>query len=504
MRTLRNRLILSHILPILVIVPLVGIALIYVVETQVLLADFSDELTRQAARTANIAAEQPEIWDNAGEAQVFVTSINTHQESEVMLLAPDGRILTSSHTDSVEQVGQRLDVLNLADVLAGNHSVQINYNRNLQIEVAEVLVPVVSADKEIIGIVRLTHQLSNINNQFQRLRYIIAGILIGELLLGIIVGLVLALDLERTLRRVTNAIYGVASGRQWTMLPERGPKEIRLLLQAFNTLIERLRVMEEARRRLLANLVHEVSRPIGALQAAIEALLNGADQDEIFRRQLLEGMEAETDRLLPLLTNLTELHGQILGTLELNCQPTPLSDWLPRTVITWCEAAQAKGLYWQAAIPDSLPTLDIDPDRLAQVLGNLLSNAIKYTPAHGSVSISAGMENHYVWIRISDTGPGIAPEEWEHIFEPFYRSHPGRRFPQGLGLGLTIAQDLVTAHGGRLDLQSESGHGSHFTIWLPHQPEFDTKDVSYRSKAMDDLSLFDRSAGLSSSPSRST
>ena len=107
-----------------------------------------------------------------------------------------------------------------------------------------------------------------------------------ELLLGAGVGLVLALDLERSLRRVSSAILGVAYGQQWTILPEQGPEEIRQLLRAFNTLTERLRMLEEARRRLLANLVHEVGRPIGALQSAIQALLNGADQDERFRHEL--------------------------------------------------------------------------------------------------------------------------------------------------------------------------------------------------------------------------
>ena len=146
--------------------------------------------------------------------------------------------------------------------------------------------------------------------------------------------------LERSLRRITMAIYSVASGREWKTLPERGPEEIRLLLQAFNTLIERLRMLEDARRMLLANLVHEVSRPIGALQSAIQALLSGADRETKLRRELLEGMEAEVERLHPLLDNLAQLHDRVLGTLELNYQPTDLDEWLPRTVGPWREAAR--------------------------------------------------------------------------------------------------------------------------------------------------------------------
>ena len=114
-----------------------------------------------------------------------------------------------------------------------------------------------------------------------------------------------------------------------------------------------------------------------------------------------------------------------------------------------------------------LPVVEIDPDRLAQVLGNLISNAIKYTPAGGTVSVSAGSDHAKVWILVADTGPGIAKDEQEQIFEPFYRSNRDRRFPQGMGLGLTIANDLVAAHGGRLVVTSESDQGSRFTVWLP-------------------------------------
>ncbi len=109
---------------------------------------------------------------------------------------------------------------------------------------------------------------------------------------------------------------------------------------------------------------------------------------------------------------------------------------------------------------------EIDPDRLAQALGNLLSNAIKYTP-EGTVSVEASVQDSRVAIVVSDTGIGIAPAEQERIFEPFYRSRRDKRFPQGMGLGLSIARDLVHAHGGRLEVESTPEQGSRFTIFLP-------------------------------------
>lgn len=471
MRTLKSRLIISHILPLLIIVPLVGLALLYLLETQVLLADVAEQMQQQAALMAELAGEQPDIWNDADKAHVFVKRFSTFQRSQMMLLDPEGNLLASSNPAASEQVSQPLELPQLSTPQFGDDRPPINLTQNIYTHVTEVWVPVVDANEEVVGIVRLSNQLSGVRERFLRIRYIIIGVLAIELLLGVVIGLVLALDLERSLRRVTQAIAGVAGGGEWTRLPEKGPEEIRQLLQAFNSMAERLQMLEEARRRLLANLVHELGRPIGALQAGIQTLLNGAAEETEIRQKLLEGMQAETRRLKPLLNNLTKLHDRVLGTVELNYQPTHLSEWLECTVAPWREAALDKGLEWQTSIPKDLPTLEVDPDRLAQVVGNLLSNAVKYTPSGGAVNIAAGTtEGEEVWVKVSDSGPGIDPAEQERIFEPFRRSQRGRRFPQGMGLGLTIAKDLVTAHGGRLEVESEPGRGSHFTVWLPPKP----------------------------------
>jgi two-component system sensor histidine kinase BaeS len=466
MRTLRGRLILSHILPLLIVIPLVGIGLIYILETQVVLADLSKELEGEAALTAEMAADEPAIWNDVAQAQIFVTRFSTYHQTDVWLLDSDGKLIASNDPDDAELLGQPLESDDLPTVLSGGRSIQRTYSLNLHAEIVEVLVPVSNSNQEVVGIVRMTQELAEVHDRFLHLRRLLIGGLAIELMLGVVIGLALALNLERPIRRVTQAIYGLTSGREWTELQEEGPEELRLLVRAFNSLIERLRVLEEARRRLLANIVHEVGRPIGAMESAIQALLSGATEDPALRHELLEGMNAQVQRLHPLLDNLSELHGQVLGTLELNCQPIVLSEWLPRTISPWREAAHAKGLHWAIHIPDSLPELEIDPDRIAQVLGNLLSNAIKYTP-EGTISVEASVIDDAVSIVVSDTGIGITPEEQARIFEPFYRSERSQRFPQGMGLGLTIAHDLVVAHGGRLEVKSQPGQGSRFTIRLP-------------------------------------
>ena len=466
-RTLRSRFVLSHVLPLAIIIPVMGIALIYVLETQVLLDVLSRELEGQALLAAKIATERPEIWYDPEQAQAFVVEIGLDLNTRVMLLDDQGNLLASSEPIDAERLGQTIQPDGWETAMVGETSVRTAYSRQMQQEIVDVLVPITDQGSQIAGVVRLSHHLTNVYDQFLRQRYLVGGILLAGLLLGTVAGWVLALNLERPLRDVTQAAQQLASGEQLMPLPEKGPQEIRNLLHSMNVLVQRLLSLEQARRQLLSNLVHELGRPLGAFRSATQALLGRSGEDPALRQELLAGMDAEVDHLGRLLDDLAGLHDQVLGTLELNRQPTALGDWLRRTLPPWRESAQVKGLRWKATIPAELPTLNADPDRLAQIVGNLLSNAIKYTPPKGTVTLDAGVEGEEAWIRISDTGPGISPEEQQRIFAPFYRSHPGRRFPQGMGLGLSIAYTLLAAHGGRLDLDSTPGLGSRFTVWLP-------------------------------------
>jgi signal transduction histidine kinase len=218
---------------------------------------------------------------------------------------------------------------------------------------------------------------------------------------------------------------------------------------------------------LLANLIHELGRPLGALRSAIQALAGGAARDPKLLVDLTTGMDEEAARLQHLLEELSHLHDQVLGTLELDYQPVNISEWLPVVLRPWQEAAQDKHLEWQTDIPADLPVISADPLRLASAVENLVSNAIKYTQSRGKVAIGATTNDGEVLIEVSDNGSGVSTDEQEKIFFPFYRGNQGKRFKQGMGLGLSIARDLVEAHGGSISLESKLGEGSRFTIHLP-------------------------------------
>jgi len=465
-RSLRARLILSHIVPLLIVIPLVGVALAFLLETQVLLAGLSTELERQAGLVAAVASDYPEIWFDQDRAQSFVTLIGERLQARMSLIRADGLLLATTDPDHRAFVGEEIDVPALAEVLRTGSAVRVDYGEQPGTGAAEVIVPAVIGTR-LVGVIRLTDPLASVYERFPRTRTLIALVVLGGLVLGIMIGWLFADGLGRPLRRATDTIQRMVSGQTLEPVPEQGPREVRLLLRAFNMLTGQLHTQEKARQRLLANLVHELGRPLGALHSATQALSAGAGGEPQLRQDLLNGMQTETRRMRRLLDDLTHLYDQSLGVLELDLRPVALHPWLISVMGPWREVAHDKQLSWHLDIPTALPVVTIDPDRLAQVLENLTSNAIKYTPPDGTVTISAGAEVSQVWVRVSDTGPGITPEEQARVFSPFYRGAAGKRFPQGMGLGLSISRDLVTAHNGHIELESVLGEGSVFTVWIP-------------------------------------
>ncbi len=466
-RSLRSRLVLSHALPLLIIIPIIGVALSSLIQSRVLLPSLSRALMTNAVLLANVTGDQSQLWSNPSYAEYYLTHLRHDISARVQFLTPGGQLLASSEPAEAPLIGMVLDFAGVAQARSGQVASYTYNNLASASEIIDVYVPVLNQNQQLIGILRMSYTYNNLSAEFTRSRYTIVGILAGGLLVGTILGWSLALNLSKPIREVTQAINDLAHGNRQAKVVERGPEEIQLLAQSFNLLNERLTSLEKARKQLLANLVHELGRPLGALRSAIQALATGAGHDPQLMVDLTTGMDDQAARLQHLLDELSHLHDQVLGTLELEYQQVKVSEWLPVVLRPWQEAANDKHLSWQTDIPADLPEISADPNRLASVVENLVSNAIKYTHTGGAIAVSAGVEHDELLIKVKDNGYGIAADEQERVFEPFYRGNQGRRFKQGMGLGLSIARDLVDAHGGWISLQSAQGEGSTFTIHLP-------------------------------------
>jgi two-component system OmpR family sensor kinase/two-component system sensor histidine kinase BaeS len=251
----------------------------------------------------------------------------------------------------------------------------------------------------------------------------------------------------------------VEEGDYSARVTERGPREVRALARAFNAMAERLQVTDEQRRHLLADVSHELQTPLTIVQGNLEGLLDGVyPRDDAHLTTILE----ETRVLSRLVEDLRTLALTESGALQLQKEPTDLAALVAETAQSFRAQADARGVALVTETPGEC-TADADPARIRQVLENLMSNALRHTPRGGTIRARCTMEDARAVIAVSDTGAGIPPDDLPRVFDRFYKSSESR----GAGLGLTIAKNLVAAHGGEISAQSEPGQGTTIQFTLP-------------------------------------
>jgi signal transduction histidine kinase len=237
------------------------------------------------------------------------------------------------------------------------------------------------------------------------------------------------------------------------------------LAAAFNRMSAELQNLEQSRRDLVANVSHELKTPIAAIRAHLENLLDGVEHPD---PHTLQVMLSQTERLSRLIEQLLELSRLESGELPLQREDVPLAPLVTQVLSEIDVARSDSGVAVQSELPEDLPAVDADRERVHQVLYNLLDNAVRFTPSGGAVTVSAQRHNGSVEVRVADTGVGIPPEHLPRLFERFYRADPARsREDGGTGIGLAIARSVVEAHGGHIRAESELGKGSVFTFDLP-------------------------------------
>jgi two-component system, OmpR family, sensor histidine kinase BaeS len=467
-RTLRQRLIWSQILPLLVALPLMGLMLAYTLEEQIIIPQLAKNLVGNARLLAEITTAEYELWGDPLLFRRLISRVQFDPSIQVMFLDGQGDLLYSSDSNDSALLGRNLALPGIESSQAGQETALTNYSLfNLNNVVVDVYEPISDVRGEVIGIIRLTYRVGSIYEIFSQLRWEILIALAFGLVVSFVMGTWLVISISRPVKDVTEAIYGLATGQRQELVSETGPEELRSQARAVNFLVDQLHSLETSRRQLLANLVHELGRPLGALRSAIHALQQGASGDPVLLSDLTRGMDEETHRLQFLLDELANLYDRSTGSLELDRRWVETGDWLRGVLAPWHASADEKGLQWNEDIPAGIPAVFLDPNRMAQVIENLVNNAIKYTPSGGRVDISAGVNDENFWVKVRDSGPGILPEEQDKIFLPYYRGDTGRRIKQGMGLGLTIARELVTAHDGHIQVESVRGEGSEFLVTLP-------------------------------------
>jgi signal transduction histidine kinase len=286
------------------------------------------------------------------------------------------------------------------------------------------------------------------------------------LLVAVLVVGALAVYLSRRITRpvleLADAADEVAGGNYAVDVPEvPGGGEIEHLAQRFGQMASRLSEAEEQERNFLMSVSHELRTPLTAIRGHVEALREGLADDPDARALSLDVIAAEAGRLERLVGDVLDLAKLDARRFTVLREEVDMATLVERAYSVHGEEARRRRIDYRTAV-NSRPVIVSDGDRVLQIVSNLLDNAFRWTPDGGTIELSLRADDGTVAVGVSDTGPGIGPDERERIFRPFWSRDGG-----GTGLGLAIARELAVALGGRIELDTSLGEGSRFKLVLP-------------------------------------
>jgi signal transduction histidine kinase len=284
---------------------------------------------------------------------------------------------------------------------------------------------------------------------------------------ALIVSLWLSRRIVAPIESMMRASQRIAQGNFGERVAEVGEDELGRLGHSFNDMAEQLEQVETRRRQLIGDVSHELRTPLTTIKGSMEGLMDGVLPANA---ETFEQIHREADRLARLVDDLQELSRVEAKSYSLDVRPMALSALGQILAKRLARQFEQKSIALSLDLPESLPLVLADEDRLVQILTNLLGNALQYTPAPGTVTVTAALAAGEMQITVADTGVGIPPEHLPHIFDRFYRVDKSRSRTSGggSGIGLTVARHLVESHGGRIWAESAgAGQGSRFVFTLP-------------------------------------
>ena len=389
-------------------------------------------------------------------------------QARVWIVDAQGRVIGAS-SDYARWHNLRVPAEDLRRLQRGE-VVRGRWSRYFGVPTFSIAVPEFYRDR-FLGAVYLHSPLGPVEALGHNLRLFFVYSSLAAALLSALLSYVLSRRVAEPMRRMSLAAQELARGRYQQSFPVHSPGEIGELAASLAFLAGELGRLERVRRELVANVSHELRGPLARVQGYIAAIEDGVGGPEE-RGRHWEIIKEETQRLSLLVSSLLDFSQLETGRLRLNLEPAQLRHVLERVGDKFASQAQRQEIHLVLQLPDFLPLVLADLERIEQVLHNLCENALRFTPPGGTVRISAEARPGQVRVEVRDSGPGIPPEDLPGIWERFYKADkartpaegPGR---SGTGLGLAIVRQLVELHGGQVGVESRPEEGAAFWFTIP-------------------------------------
>lgn len=456
--SLRARLWLTYAIVVGVVLSVIGVALIFYLIRNPL--EYRQAFIRLRL-VSTIILQQSERLDNLppGLLQTFVERADKAYNVRVAVQNSQGRTLVDSRADTAGPLP------NLSNPSRGISLSNLSFRDTQRRVWLYTVRPLEDGNYLVVAAPRpRTPVVAIFRDEFVS-PFVQAGVI--AMFLALILAFWMARWVVAPLRRMATAARQVTTG-EYHPISLQGPSEVQEVVKIFNVMTEQVQASQQSQRDFVANVSHELKTPLTSIQGFAQAILDGTVDTPEGLRQAAGVIHAESERMHRMVLDLLDLARLDAGVAALECAPLDLSMLLQSVVDKFIPIARESQVDLQAEI-GTLPVIVGDSDRLAQVFTNLVDNAIKHSPAGEQIKVRASQNASQVEISVMDNGSGIPPEDLSRIFERFYQTDKSRRGgrDRGVGLGLTIAHEIVQAHGGTISAYNNSNHGSVFVVKIP-------------------------------------
>lgn len=410
-----------------------------------LVADVHHEDATAAAAAAAVAFEEADGWSDADLSNVV--AIAARGQATLSIRGEDGRLVSASSDE-------------LAEMMLRMHGVQLT-----DVPRSDPVTAPVTVDGVEVGLIELRFPESHLPGPERQvrdvlLRNIFLGVLLAALV-AIAVSVFVARRVTRPIAALTDAVQGVGARQPGVRVevPD-APGELRTLASTFNDMAAAIEHEDHLRRRLVADVAHELRTPLTILRGTTESLVDGvADPDD----STLASLHEEVLRLSHLVDDLHTLASADAAVLHVRRRATDLASIVAAVADLAAGAADAAEISIATELGPAVATTD--PERVTQIVSTLIGNALVYTPSGGTITLRTYSEAGQATIWVSDTGPGIDPDDLPHVFERFYRGRNAQGV--GTGTGLAVAHELVGALDGSIEVSNGASGGASFLVRLP-------------------------------------